>query len=99
MTRENERNERRGSQASRDERRERREKGGEIEHKGNVKRKEERTQKNRMPTPIRSAQKRCTSRSRGIQTHLGFENRETKHLGGEKKRVKKVNMKLNTKGR
>ncbi len=49
MTRENERNERRGSQASRDERRERREKGGQIEHKGNVKRKEERTQKTGCP--------------------------------------------------
>jgi hypothetical protein len=43
--------------------------------------------KNMMPPPIRSALKRCTSRSRGIQnTSRGFENRETKHLGGEKKR-------------
>jgi hypothetical protein len=33
--------------------------------------------KNMMPPPIRSALKRCTSRSRGIQnTSRGFENRE-----------------------
>ena len=51
--------------------------------------------KNQDAPPIRSALKRCTSRSRGIQTHLGFENRETKHLGGEKNETEHRRRRMN----
>jgi hypothetical protein len=71
--------------------------GGDESKRKEKKSKEEGTQKKDAP-PIRSALKRCTSRSRGIQTHL----ERIRKQGDQTPKVEKrrgVNMNLNTEGR